>query len=48
MTKQPPAKPIEAIEPKKPVVPRLIISDTTPEKLGPLLQKHPSRAFASS
>jgi Protein of unknown function (DUF3987) len=42
MTKQSPAKPIEAIEPKEPVIPRLIISDTTPEKIGPLLQKHPS------
>lgn len=41
MTKQPPTKPIEANEPKEPVVPRLIISDTTPEKVGPLLQKHP-------
>jgi hypothetical protein len=41
MTKQPPAKPPEAIEPKEPIVPRLIISDTTPEKIGPLLQKHP-------
>ena len=39
---QSPAKPTEAIEPKEPVVPRLIISDTTPEKIGPLLQKHPS------
>jgi Protein of unknown function (DUF3987) len=42
MTKQPPAKPIDAIEPKEPVVPRLIIADTTPEKIGPLLQKHPA------
>jgi hypothetical protein len=38
----PPEKPTAAIEPKEPVVPRLIISDTTPEKVGPLLQKHPA------
>lgn len=42
MTKQPPAKPDEAFEPKKPVVPRLMVTDTTPEKLGPLLQEHPA------
>jgi Protein of unknown function (DUF3987) len=42
MNKQPPTKPVEAFEPKKPIVPRLIVTDTTPEKLGPLLQEYPA------
>jgi hypothetical protein len=36
-----PSMPREAIEPPEPMRPRVIVSDTTPEKLGQLLAAHP-------
>jgi hypothetical protein len=37
----PPPKPDQAIEPAEPQRPRLIVNDSTPEKLGELLSAHP-------